>query len=103
MSEMYILELKQGISYSNLYILEIIGSLFFTIYHFAINAGVITIKKFDKEYQTNWVTEQIYLSDCGIRYEFVKNINGVTTYKYKKTAKLFKCLTCFYEKLGILE
>ena len=68
-----------------------------------MNAGVIAIKKFDKEYQTNWVTEQIYLSDCGIRYEFVKNINGVTTYKYKKTAKLFKCLTCFYEKLGILE
>ena len=39
--------------------------------------GVIHIKKFDKEYQTNWVTEQLYLSDCGIRYEFVKNINKI--------------------------
>lgn len=62
---------------------------------------MIHIKKFDKEYQTNWVTEQLYLSDCGIRYEFVKNINGVTTFKYKKTAKLFECLAIFYKELGI--
>lgn len=61
------------------------------------------IKKFDKEYHTNWITEQLYLSDCGIRYEFVKKIDGVTTFKYKKTAKLFECLSKFYQSLGILE
>ena len=65
--------------------------------------GVVVIKKFDKEYQTNWIAEQLYLSNCGIRYEFVKNINGITTYKYRKTAKLFECLANFYKNHGIIE
>lgn len=59
------------------------------------------IKKFDREYQTNWVTEQLYLSDCGIKYSFVKTVDGVTIFKYKKTSKLFKCLSKFYSELGI--
>ena len=66
--------------------------------------GRYTRKKwFAKEYQTNWIAEQLYLSNCGIRYEFVKNINGITTYKYRKTAKLFECLANFYKKHGIIE
>ena len=60
-------------------------------------------KKWQKEYSTTWITEQLYLSDNGVRYSFVKEIDGVTTFKYKKTAKLFECLAKFYYELGIKE
>lgn len=59
--------------------------------------------KIDKEYSCTWMAEQMYLSDHGIKYTFVKTENGVTTYKYKKTEKLFEVLRQFYSKLGILE
>lgn len=59
--------------------------------------------KVDKEYKCTSNAEQQYLSDCGIRYTFVKVENGFTTYKYKKTKKLFDALSHFYERLGILE
>ena len=53
------------------------------------------MKKFDKEYSTQYVPEMKYLQSKGINYSFVKEINGVTTYKYTKTAHLFKALMFF--------
>lgn len=55
--------------------------------------------KFDKEYSTQWIVEKEWLSKHGIRYTFVKNNNGITTYKYTKTFQLFKCLAEFYENV----
>lgn len=56
------------------------------------------MKKFDKEYSTQFVNEMLYLRDVGIYYTFVKTINGLTTYKYTKTKELFKALYDFYSK-----
>lgn len=53
-------------------------------------------KKFDKEYSTTYVKEKRYLDSCGIRYTFVKTVDGITVYKYKKTAALFDALAKFY-------
>ena len=53
-------------------------------------------KKFDKEYSTQYPPEMKYLLEQGIKYTFVKDINGITTYKYTKTSKLFKALEVFY-------
>ena len=39
---------------------------------------------FDREYATSYKSEVKWLSEHGIRYVFVKNINTITTYKYKK-------------------
>jgi hypothetical protein len=55
-------------------------------------------KKFDYEYATQYVKEMKYLETIGIRYDFVKEIDGITTYKYTKTSKLFKALAFFYEQ-----
>lgn len=54
------------------------------------------MKKFDKEYSTQYVPEMKYLQSKGINYSFVKEINGITTYKYTKTSDLFKALVSFY-------
>lgn len=53
--------------------------------------------KLDTEYSCTWNVEQEYLSSKGIRYTFVKKIDGVTVWKYKKTALLFTALSQFYE------
>lgn len=55
------------------------------------------IKKFDKEYQTSYVAEYLYLRSCGIPYVFIKNIGGITVWKYRKDSKLFDALKRFYE------
>lgn len=55
------------------------------------------MKKFDKEYSTQYVKEMKFLLNNGIGYSFVKYVNGINTYKYKKTPKLFECLKLFYE------
>lgn len=55
------------------------------------------MKKFDKEYQTQYLPEVRYLSENGIRYTFVKKINEVDTYKYQKTSELFRLLAIFYK------
>lgn len=47
------------------------------------------MKKFDKEYSTQYVPEMKYLQSKGINYSFVKDIQGVTTYKYTKTPELW--------------
>ena len=54
------------------------------------------VKKFDKEYATQYTPEKEYLLQNGIKPSFVKIINGVTTYKYTKTSKLFELLMFFY-------
>lgn len=56
------------------------------------------MKKFDKEYSTQYTPEKDYLLKCGIKPSFVKIINEVTTYKYTKTPELFKALVFFYTK-----
>ena len=55
------------------------------------------MKKFDKEYATQYVAEMKYLQSVGIKYDFVKQVNGVTTYKYTKNALLFYYLEMFYK------
>lgn len=54
-------------------------------------------KIWDKEYSTQYTPEMKYLQLKGINYSFVKEINGVTTYKYTKTSKLFQALMDFYK------
>lgn len=54
------------------------------------------MKKFDKEYSTQYTPEKNYLFSVGIKPSFVKVIDGVTTYKYTKTSELFKHLMFFY-------
>ncbi len=54
------------------------------------------MKKFDKEYSTQYTPEKIFLEKNGITPTFIKTINGVTTYKYTKTGELFNLLSYFY-------
>ena len=54
-------------------------------------------KIWDKEYSTQYTPEMKYLQSKGINYSFVKEINGVTTYKYTKTSELFKVLMNYYK------
>lgn len=56
------------------------------------------MKKYDIEYSTQYTPEKEYLLSVGIKPSFVKIINGVTTYKYKKTSNLFHYLEIFYDK-----
>lgn len=55
--------------------------------------------KFDKEYSTQWVAEKEYLEAHGIKYDFVKTIDGISTFKYRKNFELFKTLSMFYENV----
>lgn len=57
---------------------------------------MIDKKLFDSEYQTQWRDEVDFLKSVGIRYSFVKRINGINTYKYKKCGELFTQLAIFY-------
>lgn len=54
------------------------------------------MKKYDKEYSTQFSPEKDYLLSKGIKPSFIKVINNVTTYKYTKTSDLFKELAIFY-------
>lgn len=54
------------------------------------------MKKFDIEYSTQYSPERDFLLKNGIKPSFVKIVNEVTTYKYKKTPELFKLLMIFY-------
>ena len=56
---------------------------------------------FDKEYSTQWNEERDYLRSVGIDYNFVKEINGISTYKYTKNKELFKALYEFYNNKNI--
>lgn len=54
------------------------------------------MKKFDKEYSTQYTPEKDYLMKNGIKPTFIKVVNEVTTYKYEKSSELFRLLTIFY-------
>lgn len=54
------------------------------------------MKKYDKEYSTQYTPEKEYLLSKNIKPSFVKVIDGVTTYKYTKTPNLFSALVSFY-------
>lgn len=56
------------------------------------------LTKFDKEYATQYLQETAFLRDKGIKQTFVKTVNGLTTYKYKKTKELFSALAEFYSE-----
>jgi hypothetical protein len=58
--------------------------------------SLINMKKFDIEYATQYTPEKDFLLKNGIKPSFVKEINEVTTYKYKKTKELFINLSIFY-------
>jgi len=55
--------------------------------------------KIDREYHCNWYEEFLYLTEHGIKYEFVKEINGVLTWKFKKNGFLFRTLADFYSNV----
>jgi len=55
--------------------------------------------KIDQEYNCVWWDECKYLLSHGIKYVFVKEINGVTTWKFKKNATLFRLLSNFYNNV----
>ena len=55
------------------------------------------MKKFDKEYSTQWVEEMKWLKEHGVYYTFVKYVDGITTYKYEKSYALFSNLAIFYK------
>jgi hypothetical protein len=51
----------------------------------------------DKEYQTSFLDEFLFLKKKGIRYEWVyKNENGISVWKYKKTQELWLALAEMY-------
>lgn len=60
------------------------------------------MKKFDKEYSTQYTPEMKYLQSKGILYSFVKDVGGVTTYKYTKTPELFQALAIFYAQKSMI-
>jgi len=53
-------------------------------------------KRFDFEYATSYKAEVEYLKSNGVNYTFVKDVDGISTYKYKKTYELFYLLSSFY-------
>ena len=55
------------------------------------------MKKIDREYSTQERHEGFYLIDNGVPFIFTKtDKNGVTTWKFKKTKKLFELLSNYY-------
>lgn len=56
---------------------------------------------FDREYATSYKSEVKWLSEHGIRYTFVKEINTISVYKYKKNSKLYETLAEYYKTLEI--
>ena len=54
---------------------------------------------FDREYATSYRSEVKWLAEHGIRYEFVKEINTISIYKYKKNSVLYFALGEFYKSL----
>lgn len=56
------------------------------------------MKKYDIEYSTQYFPEMIFLQERGINPSFVKSVDNVVTYKYKKNVNLFKALVDFYQR-----
>lgn len=58
---------------------------------------------FDKEYNTQYKLQMLYLKQHGIEPVFTKISKDyhIPTYKYTKTSKLFKLVASFYEELQV--
>ena len=55
------------------------------------------MKKIDREYSTQERREVLYLIDHGVPFVFVKTDDkGVSTWKFKKTKKLFSLLSEYH-------
>ena len=54
--------------------------------------------KFLNEYPCTYIDEYKFLQAKGFRYSFVKVIDGVTTWKYKKSESLYEALQEYYNK-----
>ena len=54
------------------------------------------MNKKDNEYSTQYFSEMMFLRGKGIRYDFAKTIDGLNTYKYKRTRELFLALAEYY-------
>lgn len=52
---------------------------------------------FLNEYLCAYTEEHKFLRDKGFRYNFVKIIDGVTTWKYSKSVELYEALIEFYK------
>lgn len=55
--------------------------------------------KIDHEYSCVWIDEFNYLTKYGIKYTFVKTVDGVTVWKFKKNSELFNRLADFYKNV----
>ena len=55
--------------------------------------------KIDREYSCVWFEECDYLMKHGIRYTFVKEIDGITNRKVNKTEELVSNLADFYSNV----
>ena len=67
--------------------------------HFFTNLRGEEKIKIDREYSCVWFEECDYLMKHGIRYTFVKEIDGITVWKFKKTEELFRTLGDFYSEV----
>ena len=57
------------------------------------------MKKYDFDYVTQFKKEYYYLKEHGVRpITSVKDENEVITFRYRRSAKLFKAVAEFYEK-----
>ena len=52
--------------------------------------------RIDDEYSCVFMPEAKFIRDNGIRFAYVKKVNGLTIYKLKKTKELFEVLAKFY-------
>lgn len=52
---------------------------------------------FNNEYPCTYVEEHKFLHKNGFRYNFVKIVDGVTTWKYPKSSRLYEKLMEFYK------
>lgn len=53
--------------------------------------------KWDKQYNTSFIDEVVFLKSKKIRYEWVyTNENGISVWKYKKTRELWLALAEMY-------
>ena len=79
------------VSYILLYLIVYFLPIFFFFFEKKI--------KIDSLYSCVWFEECDYLIKHGIRYTFVKEIDGITTWKFKKTEELFSNLADFYSNV----
>lgn len=64
-----------------------------------MNEVIIIEIKIDPEYSCVWNKECDFLLKHGIRYVFVKNVDGTTIWKFKKNEALFLTLAEFYHNV----